>query len=174
MPGFPLPVSGGTTISDFSVSLEQRRRLLQGDYAALTFKTKPFGCDPGGRYVLAWKRASVTVLDEDSGECAVTPAHPVWFITVKKVARVWKGDELVWRVTFDVTDRRDADLWLRRGGGYQSTPRGAVDDLPVAPSDEVRRKAREEFDHLRRLQRHAEERRARGRERSKARRKRAA
>jgi hypothetical protein len=45
-----------------------------------------------------------------------------------------------------------------------------VDELPVAPSDETRRKARDEFWHLRRLQRHAREQR----ERSKARRQRAA
>lgn len=159
-------------MSDFSVSLHQRRRLLAGDYTPLEFKEKPYGCEPGAVYVLAWKRASATAYPD--GFVAHTPACPVWFLTVTKVRRWRKGMGLVWTVRFDVTDRRDQDLWLSRSGNYQWTARGAVDVLPVAPSDEVRARAVAERDHLARLQRHAERMRERGRERSRARRKRAA
>ncbi len=167
-------------MSDFQLDQAQRRRLLEGNMAPLEFVEKPWvegqgrGIEPGDRYVLSWKRGSVTVLDTDTGECAVTPRHPVWFLTVTKVGRRRRGSVLVWEVRFEVTDRRDPDLWLSHSGDYQFTRRGAVDDLPVAPSDEVRRKAIAERDHLARLQRHAEKLKAQGRERSKARRKRAA
>jgi hypothetical protein len=69
----------------------------------------------------------------------------------------------VWEVRFEVTDRRDPDLWLSRSGDYQFTPRGAVDSLPVVPSDETRLKAIGERDHLARLMRHAAEQRERAR-----------
>lgn len=104
-------------MSDFQISGAQRRRLKAGNYAPLEFDTKPYGCEPGARYVLAWKKASVAVLDRDTGECAVTPAHPTWFLTVTSVRRRRKGMVLVWEVRFEVTDRRDPDMFLKPGGG---------------------------------------------------------
>jgi hypothetical protein len=158
-------------VSDFQVSAVQRRRLLEGHYGPLEFDTKPWvesqgRCvEPGDRYVLAWARASATAYkSDDDSEAFVAriPRHPVWFLTVRSVKRRRQGG---WLVRFDVTDRRDRDLWLSRSGNYQSTARGAVDVLPVAPSDEVRARAQAEFWHQRRLAEHAKA----MRERSKAR-----
>jgi hypothetical protein len=155
--------------SGFQISAAQRRRLLEGDYKALQFAIKPSGCEPGATYVLAYQAASATVCED--GFVARTPRRPVWWITVSKVEDdPIRRPEARWLVRFDVTDLRDRDLYLSRHGNYQTSRRGAVDELPVAPSDETRQKAREEFWHLRRLQRHAREQR----ERSKARRQRAA
>jgi hypothetical protein len=162
-------------VSDFKINSKDRVRLLSGDFRPLTFETKPFGCEPGAMYVLARKRASATAYADGSVVCI--PEHPVWWITVTKVQRVVKGDQLGWSVRFEVTDRRDSDLWLSHDGDYQWTARGAVDPLPVVVSDEVRAKAIAERDHLARLKRHAEEQKkkvSRLRERSEARRKRAA
>jgi hypothetical protein len=138
-------------MSDFTVSQAQRRRLLDGDMNPLLFDAAyPVGCKVGAMYVLAWKRKSAAAYED--GFVVSTPRHPVWFLTVTKMMRRRQGG---WRVEFEVQDRRDPDLWLSHSGDYQFTRRGAVDDLPVAPSDEVRRKAIGERDHLARLQRHA-------------------
>jgi len=174
-------VEKGPALSDFAVTQLQRRRLLEGNYRALKFlgaadperkDPLPHGCKVGARYVLAWQRASATAYEDEDGGVFVarTLRVPLWFITVTKIT----GAPGPWTVRFDVTDLRDSDLWLRRGGGYQTTPKGSPDVLPVAPSDETRRKAMDEFWHLQRLQQHAERQRQRARERSKARRKRAA
>jgi hypothetical protein len=104
-------------VSSFSVTAGQRRRLLEGDYTPLDFDVKPFGCEPGAVYVLAWRRAEATLVDEAHGLVARTPRHPVWYLTVREVQRHRKG---FWRVRFDVTDLRDTDLFLRPGGGVQA------------------------------------------------------
>jgi hypothetical protein len=171
-------------VSGFQLTAPQRRRLLEGDYKALQFDELPLNRNTGriikkgDRYVLAWEAASASVCHPDDGSDAFvvrTPRRPVWWITVSKVEDdPIRRPEARWLVRFDVTDLRDRDLWLSRSGNYQTTRRGAVDELPVAPSDETRRKARAEFWHLRRLQQHAQEQRERARERSRARRKRAA
>jgi len=161
-------VEKGPVLSDFQITQLQRRRLLSGNYKPLVFDTKPVverpgeeprGLEPGDRYVLAWQRASATAYED--GFVARTPRLPVWFITVRRVVRRNDGG---WLVGYDVTDNRDRDLWLSHSGDYQFTARGAVDELPVAPSDEVRRKAIAERDHLARLKRHAEKQRRLARE----------
>jgi hypothetical protein len=144
-------------VSDFALSSTQRRRLLDGSFGPLEFDVKPHGCVEGAVYVLAWRRGWSVVCEEDSHVIRV-PRHPVWWLTVKSVKRVRNRKlELVWRVQFDVTDRRDPDVWLRRGGGYQTTRAGSPDPLPVAPSDEVRARAQAEFWHQRRLAAHAQQ-----------------
>jgi hypothetical protein len=112
--------------SDFSIDAAQRRRLLEGDYSALQFEIKPTGCEPGARYVLAYKAASASVYKSDDEQEAFivrSPRAAVWFLTVKggreAPKRVWRGDELRWVVRFDVTDLRDRDVFLRPGGGVQ-------------------------------------------------------
>jgi hypothetical protein len=159
-------------VSDFKVSSEQRQRLLDEKYAPLEFDIKPTECVPGAEYVLSWAPASAVVCED--GHVIRTPRRPVWFLTVTSCKRILKGHRFVWDVRFRVTDLRDPDLWLRRGGGYQTTPHEAVDVLPVAPSDVVRAKAISEGWHQRRLAKFAEEQRERGRARSRARRRRAA
>jgi hypothetical protein len=158
-------------VSSFSVSAAQRRRLLEGNYKALQFDIKPTGCEPGARYVLAWEAASASVCHPDDGSDAFvvrTARRPVWWITVTKVEDdPIRRPEGRWLVRFDVTDLRDRDLYLSRSGNYQTTRRGAVDELPVAPSDEVRARARAEFWHLRRLQQHAQKEREKSRLRAR-------
>jgi hypothetical protein len=104
--------------SGFQISAAQRRRLLEGDYKALQFAIKPSGCEPGARYVLAYQAASATVCED--GFVARTPRRPVWWITVTKVEDdPIRRPDARWLVRFDVTDLRDRDLFLRRGGGYE-------------------------------------------------------
>src|SRR6185295_18007339 len=101
----------------------------------------------------------------------------VWWLTVDTVQRRRKG---FWRVRFDVTDNRDPDVFLRRIGGYNPDAPSSFDELQAGavpqwtPSMLTRQQAVREFWHLERLRRHAEVQRERGRERSRARRKRAA
>lgn len=105
-------------MSDFSISSEQRQKLLEGVYRPLMFDVKPAGCEPGSRYVLVWSRPSVVVVGEGTDvEVVRTPRAPAWFLTVKSTNRVRKGDRLVWLVRFDVTDLRDRDVFLKPGGG---------------------------------------------------------
>src|SRR6185295_8736541 len=94
-------------VSDFQVTRDQRARLLAGSFEPLDFDVKPFGCEPGAVYVLAWR----------PGQPAWEPGHgvrahrvPVWWLTVDTVQRHRKG---FWRVRFDVTDNRDPDVFLR-------------------------------------------------------------
>lgn len=161
-------------MSDFKVSSSQRQRLLAGDYTPLDFDTKPYELEPGAVYVLAWER----------GQPAWEPGHgvralrvPVWFITVTVVQRHRKG---FWRARFDVTDNRDPDVFLRRIGGYNPDAPSSYDELKAGavpdwtPSMLTRAKTVNEFWSAERLKRHADEQRERGRERSRARRKRAA
>lgn len=113
-------------MSDFQIHAWQRRRLLEHDYRPLTYEgwsdeakdPKPSGCEPGARYVLAWRRKFAVTDRDDRG--VVFPAkverEPVWFITVKSTVRRREGG---WLVLFDVTDLRDRGDFLRPGGGYQ-------------------------------------------------------
>lgn len=81
-----------------------------------------------------------------------------------------EGDEL------DITDT-DAIRVAAEQSFYTSTPEAAISDAGEAPDRgwvDARHAAIREFDHQRRLARHAEKLREQGRERSKARRKRAA
>jgi hypothetical protein len=155
-------------VSDFSVTATQRRRLLEGDYTPLDFDVKPFGCEPDAVYVLAWRRAEATLVDEAHGLVARTPRHPVWYLTVTRVQRHRKG---FWRVQFDVTDLRDSDLFLRPGGGVQAG-RDVLDAGRVPDPDwlDSECEAISEFWELQRLKKVEAEQRGR----SRARRQRAA
>lgn len=129
-------------MTDFQISATQRRRLLDGHYGALKFGVKPSGCAIGARYVLAWAPRETRVFEyPDGAEPFVlhTPRRPVWFLTVTRVDRVGWNEEINWRVRFDVTDLRDRDEFLARGGGTQSgsDPLGAgrVPDLDWLDSE---------------------------------------
>lgn len=164
-------------MSDFSISQVQRQRLLAGQYSPLVFQgvlepddsreRLPYGCEPGARYVLAWKQAQATVLDEDTGEVAIMPHHPTWFITVTAVEggprRPRQLADRPWVVRFSVTDVRDTDVFLRPGGGDSSVDLLAAGAKPPGAWLDVRAKTISEFDHQRRLAKHAEELRERSR-----------
>ena len=124
-------------MSDFAIRQDQRRMLLEGKYKPLVFQgvldpegkdPLPFGCRPGARYVLAWKRATATVVDPDRGVVSRIPRHPTWFITVTEVSggprKPRQLADRPWVVRYTVTDIRDPDVFLRRGGGDSS-----VDEL---------------------------------------------
>lgn len=160
-------------MSDFAVSQAQRRRLLAGDYGPLDFpyevdkqgKPLPPPCKEGDVYVLSWQCGWATVLDEKTGDFTGAPRRPVWFLTVTSVKRHRKGH---WRAYHAVTDIRDTDVFLRRGGGDSSVDELRAGAKPVwTPSMLVRAKAIGEFWHQERLKRHAEERKKRGRARIK-------
>lgn len=130
-------------MSDFQISAVQRRRLLEGIYKPLVFQgvmdpdnereRLPYGCCVGARYVLAWKQAQATVLDEDTGEVAIMPKHPTWFITVTQVdGGPRKRRQLFdrpWVVSFSVTDIRDPNRFLGRIGGYDPDAPASFDQL---------------------------------------------
>jgi hypothetical protein len=133
----------------------------------MVFDIKPFDCEPGAVYVLSWRREQRIPIRE-TGEVVIVPRAAELYLTVTSVLRRSAGG---WSVRFDVTDLRDSTVWLAPGGGYQLSRRGSPDNLPLlAVSDEVRAKTREEFWHQKRLARFTAERR----ERSRARRRRAA
>lgn len=154
--------------SGFKISAEQRQRLLAKDYRPLVFDIKPTGCEPGAIYVLARARD----WGVEDGRLRHLPPAPVWFITVTSRKRRRQGGWIAW---FNVTDLRDPDVFLRPGGGdlHGSDPLGAG-RKPDPEWVRVRARTVGEFWHAERLKRHAEEQRLWGRERSKARRKRAA
>lgn len=150
-------------MSEFQVSLEQRRRLLAGDLSPLDFDTKPYGCEPGATYVLSWSKAQATIVGE--GEVVRIPRAAVWFLTVTAVVRHRKG---FWRVQHEVTDLRDRDVFLRPGGGDSSVDLLDAGAKPPSAWLEVRAKAISEFDHQRRLALFADEQRERSRRRRAA------
>jgi hypothetical protein len=124
----------------FHITRHQRQRLLDGNYGPLTFKVKPYGCEPGATYVFAHSRGSRHV-DELTGHVIEVPAEPAAWITVRKVSRRPDGD---WLVRFDVTDRRHLSLMLARGGGYTTDHRQAIDrDEAVLEEDDRKRWAAE-------------------------------
>ena len=131
---------------------------MHGDYSPLDFDVKPYELKPGARYVIGWSKASAIHVGD--GEVVRIPAEPIRFLTVTKVLRHRKG---FWRALFEVTDLRDRDVFLRRGGG--DSP---VDELKAGakprwtPSMVTRAKTVNEFWHQERLKRYAEERRLRG------------
>lgn len=153
-------------MSDFALSLEQRRRLMEGDYSPLVFKGSaheeplPYGCKDGARYVLAWSREQRIAFPD--GEVVKLPAMPVHYITVTSVVHRSAGGH---SVRFDVSDYRDSTVWLAPCGGYQLSRQGSPDHLPVVVDESVRAKTREEFWHQQRLARFAAERRKRNRAR---------
>jgi hypothetical protein len=132
------------------------------------------------------------------GKCPVEAGQEIQ-LSARVTLRVLRVDFKVrrWALHYELVDRRDVPRLLRRvppthaegdedvtptphaireaseQSSYTSSPRSAVPDAGEAPPRvwlEVRAKARSEFDHQRRLARHAEKLRAR----SKNRRKRAA
>lgn len=156
-------------MSDFAIKREQRERLLAGQYQPLKFlgptdpelkDPLPYGCRVGARYVLAWAKASATVIDEDEGLVSRIPRHPTWFITVTAVeGGPRKPRELAdrpWVVRFSVTDIRDSDVFLRPGGGDSSVDVLRAGAKPDAQWLKTRAKAVGEFWHAERLKRHAE------------------
>lgn len=175
-------------MSDFAIKAEQRRQLLEGRYRPLVFQgvldpenvaeRLPHGCKAGARYVLAWKAATATLVDKENRVVARVPRHPVWYLTVTAVEGGPRKPRHLydkpWVVHFNVTDIRDTDVFLRPGGGDSSVDLLGAGAKPPSGWLDVRARTQSEFDHQRRLAKHAEEQRLKGRERSKARRKRAA
>lgn len=140
---------------------DQRRQLLGEDYGPLDFDDEP-GFDIGARYVLGWGRGQPVWEDGYGVRC---PRVAVWFVTVSSVQRHRKG---FWRVRVDVTDNRDPDLFLRRIGGQNPDAPSSFDELqagalPDAEWLAAHSKMVASFWTRRRLERHVEERRERGR-----------
>jgi hypothetical protein len=135
------------------VTAEQRRQLIRRDSKPwLDFDVKPYGLEPGARYVLQWQRGSSHVVVGPNEEPYVfsLPRHPVWWIEITDVVRHRKG---FWRARYDMFDLRDPTLYLARGRGYTSSRHRAIDDACVYVDSEVRAKAVEEFEVSRRSQR---------------------
>jgi hypothetical protein len=93
----------------FQLPKDQRDKLLAENYAPLVVVRKPFGCEPGARYVLK-KQKQRRFCNED-GTVVTIPEEDLWWITVTKVQRRISGD---WLVRFDVTDRRHPVRLVRR------------------------------------------------------------
>ena len=121
-------------MSDFAIGAYQRRQLLEGSYRPLVFQgvldpdnaaeRLPHGCKPGAVYVLAWKKATATLVDVENRVVARVPRHPTWYLTVTEVEggprKPRQLRDRPWVVHFQVTDLRDTDVFLRPGGGDSS------------------------------------------------------
>lgn len=124
----------------FPLSQGLRRRLLQGNWRPLRFEYDPQaerdglpdGLEPGATYVLAWSHRSRSAVD---GIVIEIPREPKCWFEVTKIGRHKSGD---WLVRFDVTDRREPDLFLAPGNGYTTSRMVAVDDLAVVCDKHVR------------------------------------
>jgi hypothetical protein len=158
-------------LKSFRLSREQRERLLEGNYSALKFKTKPFGCEPGSVYVLNWQRELRST--DDQGNVIVVDRQPLRWITVRSVQRrplMSEGSGANWVVKFDVTDRRHPVRLVRRKppatpttgddkknsreeSAYTSDRKAAVDHLEAIDEDTLKKYADPAFerdDELRR------------------------
>lgn len=149
-------------MSDLELTRAQRQRLKAGDYSPLDF---PIGdppappCSEGDRHVIKMQPATASV-SRDDGFVSRTPEHPVLYLTVTSVQRHRKG---FWRVRFDVTDLRDPDVFLRRGGGDSPVDELKAGAKPPPGYTDARAKAVGEFWHLERLKRFEAGRKERGR-----------
>lgn len=164
-------------MSDFAIKASQRQQLLAGSYRPLVFQgvlepddaaeRLPHGCKVGAVYVLAWKGATATLVDRENRVVARVPRHPTWYLTVTAVeGGPRKPRQLYdkpWVVHFNVTDIRDTDVFLRPGGGDSSVDLLQAGAKPPKVWLDVRAKTQSEFDHQRRLAKHAEKLRDRSR-----------
>jgi hypothetical protein len=125
--------------TSFSLPLEQRRRLVAGDYRPVLVPLKPHGCELGATYGLSWS----------------TNGSVRW-LTVTDLKRHRRGG---WLIRFTVTDLRTPHRYLRRtppvwdpiGGrasdatteadmsSYTSSRWGAMDELEAVPRGDQER-----------------------------------
>jgi hypothetical protein len=132
--------------TDFKITVDQRRRLLRGEYQPLVFDVKPYGCQEGAHYVVS-RSSAHAAYDPVSGQTKRFPTTALHWITVRSVKR---GPDGRWLVRFDVVDNRDPDKYLRRvppvhapskkpskeeQSSYQTTRYGSPDSVPTVRSD---------------------------------------
>jgi len=103
----------------FKLSAAHRRQLLEGNYNALNFALKPYGCEKGAVYVLNWQRESRSC--DDDGNVIVVPRAPLRWIRITSVKRRPDG---TWVASFDVVDDRHPKRLIRRTP--PATPSGPV------------------------------------------------
>lgn len=128
--------------TSFSLPLEQRRRLVAGDYRPVLVPVKPHGCEQGATYALSYSSTGTAR-----------------WLTVTDIKRHRRGG---WLLYFKVTDLRVEHRYLRRtppvwdpvGGrasdatteadmsSYTSSRWGSMDELECIPRKDQERYSR--------------------------------
>lgn len=122
------------------VHRHEATRILAGDYSPIVRELRP-GLEAGQVCVLAKTREQRQAITDPhdplklTGEVAVAPPRPLFEIVIREPVRHRSG---VWRVPFDVLDRRDPSRLVRR------KPPSKREGEYVEPTPEEIEQAREE------------------------------
>lgn len=153
----------------------ERSRILAGDFSAITREYEPEeivvfededgneeskgGFIAGAVHVLSWSRPIGSV-DEETRSGIKPPPEPLFWIEIRKVVRHKSG---IWRVLFDVHDRRMHKRLIRRKppampfgdetemdddlarveGAYTANPKAAIDHLEAVDDDTLKKFTKE-------------------------------